>query len=153
MAKRRANRITPKLGPEGYKTYGIRKPLATHWRQGTCAEKGCAGYTNGWITRIDEGTDLGQGQGYYIRKQSGRSFTEHRDELGLTVFTFEPGQRCFRPPKDHMIEIGRPELYVVRGGDWRGNPRREHRHHRNGADWVDDFANHQDKLATRHQQG
>jgi hypothetical protein len=136
-----------------YKTYAIHRPLQTHWRQGTCAEKQCRGYTEGWKTRIDESTELGQGQAYYIRKESGRSFTEERDEAGLTVFTFEAGQQCFRPAKDHMIEIGKPELYVVRGGDWRGNPRKERRRHFNGDDWVDDFANHQDRLATRLSQG
>lgn len=151
--RRRATRITPKLPADKYKTYQIQKPLETHWRQGTCAEKQCRGFMEGWVTRIDESTDLGQGQAFYIRKQSGRSFKEHRDELGLTVFVFEPGQRCFRPAKDHMIQVGRPELYVVRGGDWRGNPRRERRRHANAADWVDDFAEHQDKLATRLQQG
>ena len=50
---------------------------------------------------------------------------------GLTVFRFEAYQRCFA---DHQT---RPELYVVRDGDYRGNPTGRKRQHTSAADWVD----------------
>jgi hypothetical protein len=45
------------------------------------------------------------------------------------------------------VPLERPELYVVRGGDWRGNPRGEVRRHSGPDSWVNDFAEHQDRIA------
>jgi hypothetical protein len=143
-------RIEPKLPVEAVKTYGIRKPIATHFRPGSCTEAGCANMAHGWRTVIDEATDLGQRQAHYIRKESGRRFTETRDDAGLTTFTFEAGQTCFA---QHQISLEREPFYVVRGGDWRGNPRGDVRRHVSPDDWVDDFANHQNELADRLSQG
>lgn len=137
------NRIQPKAPPQAYKTYQIVSPLSTHWRTGTCDEAGCLAYRHGWQTNVDESTDLGQRQAHYIRKVSGRRFTERRTELGLTAFTFEAGQRCFR---EHKVPLDRPELYVVRGGDWRGNPRGEVRKHSSPDAWVNDFGETLDRL-------
>ncbi len=138
------NRITP-VGPaHAYKTYSITSPISTHYRDGTCNEAGCLAQRHGWQTTVDETTDLGARQAHYIRKQSGRRYVEHRSEAGLTVFTFEAGQRCFAT---HKVPLQRPELYVVRGGDWRANPTGEQRIHANAQDWVEDFAEHQDRIA------
>jgi hypothetical protein len=151
-------RIEPKLPAGAMKTYAILRPTSTHFRPATCAEVDCPQYLHGWRTVVDESTDLGARQAHYIRTQSGRSFHEQRDRtgvgvLGAVTFTFGPGQMCFRTA-DHRVPVGRPELFVVREGDWRGNPRRtEPRVHKRAADWVDDFANHQDRLATRLGQG
>ena len=70
---------------------------------------------------------------------------------GLTVFTFEPGQDCFA---QHRVPLERDPLFLVRGGDWRGNPTglQPYRHHR-GEDWVDDFADHQDRIARQIERG
>jgi hypothetical protein len=137
-------RLDPKLPAAEYKTYSIVSPLSTHFRRGTCEEAGCLAHRHGWQTAVDESTDMGQRQAHYIRKVAGRRFTERRTELGLTAFTFEAGQRCFA---EHQVSLERPELYLVRGGDWRGNPRNETRRHSGPDSWVDDFATHQDKLA------
>lgn len=94
---------------------------------------------------MDESTDLGQQQAHYVRSVSGRHYREDRTPAGLTEFTFEAGQTCFG---EHKTRLDKPELFVVRGGDWRGNPRHERHVHANADDWVDDFATHQDKLAT-----
>ena len=137
------NRVEPKGPAHVYKTYQIVSPLSTHWRDGTCEEAGCKGYEFGWQTAVDEATDLGARQAHYIRRQSGRRFTERRTEIGLTAFVFEPGQTCFAT---HKVPLERPELYVVRGGDWRGNPRGDVRRHSSPDAWVDDFATHQDRI-------
>lgn len=147
------NRPEPQLGAEHMKTYEIRAPLTSHWRVGTCAEDNCAAYERGWRTTVDEGTDLGRGQAYYIRKQSGRKFVETRDDVSgtLTIFEFESGQKCFR---EHQVRLDRTELFIVRDGDFRGNPRgSEALKHARPADWVDDFAEHQATLADRLERG
>jgi hypothetical protein len=132
------------------KTYEIKAPVTTHFRIGTCAEAQCRAHVNGWRTAVDESTDLGRGQAHYIRHSSGRKYVESRTEDGLTAFEFEAGQTCFR---QHQVRIERPELFVVREGDWRGNPRGFVRRHNNADDWVDDFANHQATLADRLKEG
>lgn len=137
-------RITPNLPAHAYKTYQILSPLATHYRDGTCDEAGCLAYQHGWQTSVDESTDLGKRQAHYIRKLSGRRFTERRTELGLTAFRFDVGQRCFTT---HKVPLERPEIFVVKGGDWRGNPRGDRYQHSSGDSWVDDFGTHQDRLA------
>ncbi len=160
------NRITPGLPVADMKTYGIRAPLSTHWRKATCVEVECEGHRTGWLTVIVEGTvppaegvsvrkmmalvDRDSQRAYYIRHLSGRSFLESKDSSGATVFDFAPGQDCF---EDHRIRVERPEVFVVRGGDWRGNPRREQMTHDRPDYWVEDFAEHQDRLATRLDRG
>lgn len=137
------NRIQPQMPAHAYTTYEILAPAATHFRVGTCDEAGCLAQRHGWTTTVDETTDLGARQAHYIRRQSGRRFVESR-EAGLTVFTFEAGQKCFAT---HKVNLERPELYVVRGGDFRGNPRGEVRRHSRPDSWVNDFAEHQDRIA------
>lgn len=148
---RPVNRIEPHLPASAMKTYEIARPVATHFRAATCAEVECPAYVNGWNTIVDEHSELGQKQAYYIRHNAKRKFTEKKSEAGPTCFTFESGQNCFR---QHKMPLEREPLYRVRGGDFRGNPRGiPLMTHRSGDDWVDDFANHQDKLATRLEQG
>lgn len=142
-------RLQPQMSPQAYKTYQITAPRATHYRKGTCEEAECQQYRNGWITRIDEVTDLGARQARYIRKQSGRKFTEARSPVGLTTFSFPAGQSCF---KEHQVPLERDPLYVVKQGDYRaysGTPML----HKRPDDWVDDFANHQDKIKTAIERG
>lgn len=136
-------RLEPNLPPQAYQTYQILAPKETHWRVATCAEVQCPHHETGWQTVVDESAELGQGQAHYIRTESGRRFTEHHD-AGLTTFRFEAGQRCFTR---HEIRLEKPEIYLVKPGDWRTSdtPRR----HANADDWVDDFANHQQTLADR----
>jgi hypothetical protein len=147
------NRIEPAMPAEAYKTYSIVAPRSTHWVDATCAEVDCVHYLHGWQSVIDEATELGQRQAYYIRKQSGRAFREERRPDGLTAFTFEAGQPCFAAQR-HQRRLDRPELYIVRDGDHRGNPRgTPQRQHVRAADWVEDFAEHQQQLADEHQKG
>jgi len=144
-------RIEPNMPVTAYKTYRIASPVSTHFRPATCAEAGCGAYLNGWTSTIDETTVLGQQQAHYIRKQSGRGYREERLPSGLTQFTFDAGQRCFA--NDHQVRLDRPELYIVRGGDWRGNPTGESRQHQNAQDWIEDFGEHQQRLADEMRKG
>ena len=153
MDGRAVFRVPPAMPASAYKTFQVSSPVSTHFRPASCEEAGCLAHAHGWATMCDESSDQGQRQAYYIRKQSGRLFVEARTELGITRFTFEAGQRCFASD-DHRVPLERPELYIVREGDWRGNPRGiEPRFHARPADWVDEFANHQDRLATAIEQG
>lgn len=144
------NRLTPKLPPSAMKTYQLLQPKKTHFKRATCEESGCGAFSRGWKTQIDESTELGQRQAYYIRKQSGRRFREERNIEGLTDFIFEPGQRCFQSDT-HVVSLEREPFYFVKNGDFRQSTMR--REHKNAADWVDDFASHQEKLATEHRKG
>jgi hypothetical protein len=140
-------RIAPQGRPEDYQTFQVSTP-----RDGgiltACKDAGCRYYREGWKSVVDERTELGRRQAHYFRYQSGRTITrEQKTADGRTVFTFAAHQRCF---EEHWT---RPEIYVVRGGDWRGNPTGMFRQHANAADWVEDFAENQIKLADQLQQG
>jgi len=139
------NRIEP-VGPAAaYKTYTIDSPRDTTERA-ACEQVGCGAYRNGWRTVIDERTDLGRAQAEYIRTRSRRTFREQRAGDGMTCFIFESGQRCFT---DHKT---RPETYAVHLGDWRQNFGTVRAHVR-AADWVDDFGEHQLRIADRIEKG
>lgn len=136
-------RIEPTMGPEMYKTYAIQAPRSTHQRKTTCAEVDCSNHLMGWLTRIDEATELGARQAAYIRNLSNRKFRETRDGQ-MTCFAFHPGQQCFA---EHWVPLDREPQFVVLGGDWRGNPRGEApRVHRTFDDWANDFGDHQEAL-------
>jgi hypothetical protein len=136
-------RVVP-AGPVSlYKTYGAASPVASHWRDGTCEEVNCEAWQFGWQTVIDEATDLGQSQAFYIRKHSSRSFTEQRRPDGLTEFSFDGGQACFAK---HKVPLERPAIFTVRDGDWRGNPTGRRHVFRSGEDFVDDFGEHQERI-------
>lgn len=132
------------------KTYQVLAPESTHWRSATCAEAGCLSYTQGWRVRLEKLTPAEE----YAVRHSGRKSTEVSFAEGTTYLVFEPGQECFKS-FEHMLPIGRPGLYVVRDGDpWRGNPRgTQTRVHTKPDFWVEDFANHQQKLYDRWKRG
>lgn len=136
------NRINP-IGPvSAYKTYALRAPKETHYRPATCEDIRCPAWLNGWKTVVP--SDSLQAQ--YIRAKAGRQYTEAPAGNGLAEFRFPAGQRCFGADK-HVKPLEREPLYIVRAGDWRGNPTGEVRTHTRGADWVDDFGEHQLKIA------
>lgn len=157
-------RVEPQGPVQAYQTYRVAAPLGSHWRYATCAEFGCERWRDGWLTVVDERTDLGLAQAAYIRAeclsvlapaQPGdprRRYTESKDEAGQTVFAFGPGQTCFDNGVPHRLRIERPEIYLVRGGDWRASTGLIRRHSR-PEEWVEDFAGHQDRLATIRNRG
>jgi hypothetical protein len=143
-----AFRIDPQTGPEAYKTYQIVAPRSTHYRPATCREVECDGYRNGFRTIVP--ADSLQAQ--YIRAKSGRAFVEQPGGPGLAEFSFAPGQQCFRA-SEHRIALDREPFYVVRDGDYRGNPFGTRPLQRRAVDWVDDFATHQQNVADARQRG
>lgn len=149
--RQQVTRLPPALGAADMKTYGLIAPSSTHFRDATCDEVNCPNLERGWQTFVDESTDLGQRQAHAIRSLLGRHFTEEPGVAGGTVFTFPPGQQCF---EQHKVPLEREPLYVVRGGDWRGNPRRTPtRQHIRAEHWVEDFAEHQDGVARIRERG
>lgn len=138
-------RIQPVGEPEHYQTYSITSPPDRTVRA-ACEQVGCEQWRLGWQSVVDESTTLGKSQAAYIRQKSGRTFREQKTTTGLTVFRFESGQRCFA---EHQT---RPEIYLVRGGDWRkhtGPPRT----HQRAADWQEDFGEHQLRLVAQRERG
>jgi hypothetical protein len=150
----RLNRIMPVAGPEYYKSYTLSAPVTTHWRPATCEEYECDDFLYGFVLTVDENTELGQQQAYYVRHDRTRRCTEQQVGQGITKFVYPPGNQCFEPKRSsHRLPIGRPPNYLVATGDWRGNPIGWSARFRRPADWVDDFANHQIKIAELHQRG
>lgn len=143
----------PAILPVGaMKTYRIAQPATTHTRPASCAEVGCLDHQRGWTSRVPAGSELvdmilslarGGGPGGhrygFVEVESGTP--------GERAFLFAPGQPCFRADT-HRVTLERPPLWIVRGGDWRGSTGLIRRHH-NGAEWVEDFAEHQDRIAHR----
>jgi hypothetical protein len=143
------SRPEPKMGPESYKTFAIAAPLSTHHRPANCEEIDCPDYLHGWRIRV-EGLPP---EMVHAAKTSGRRFTELQVADGETWLVFEAGQRCFKATQ-HRTRIDKPELFIVRDGDHRGNPRgTKGRLHQRAVDWQDDFATHQQGLADAIQEG
>jgi len=137
------NRIAPLMGPESYKTYAVVSPLSTHFRKATCAEADCAYYRDGFQVRV-EGLAP---QVLHAVQHSGRKYTVQKVAEGETYLAFEAGQPCLRAALHRVRVSDRPPLYVVRDGDWRGNPRRtKDRVHHTPDNWLDDFADHQQRI-------
>jgi hypothetical protein len=141
-------RIEPNMPESAYTTFRIFSPRSQR-RAVSCAEFGCPEYRFGWRTGVDESTPTGQAQAHYIRNQSGRRFTEHRNDAGITVFTFASRQTCFRT---HTVPFGDPMYLRYRGDHRTARPLDVYRHGR-AADWVEDFADTQDKIKTRLERG
>lgn len=142
-------RIEPRMEAAAYKTYAIVSPLSTHFRPATCEEVNCPHYRNGWRVRVEALTpDL-----LHAARNSGRKHVEQRIAEGETWLVFEAGQDCFKA-REHHTRMDRPPLFVVRDGDHRGNPRgTKARLHQRPDNWVEDFAEHQQKLADEIEKG
>ena len=135
------SRVAP-VGPvQAYRTYQVATPRS-HTRPASCEEVGCEAYAKGWTTKLHR---MEQAELVHTVRSSGRPFTEAHDGPHV-LFVFEPGTRCFRAGQ-HRVQV-RPEIYVVRDGDWRGNPTGRRRQHDKPEHWVEDFALHQDRIIT-----
>lgn len=129
-ARRPAGAPPPVHGPAAYRTWQIAAPLATHHRAASCEEAGCDAFLHGFQVELSPHTNdrhkaaleavvavYGKpGQG-----GPGGRYSHAWGDQGRLTLIFEPGSVCFRA-KEHRIRIDRPPLYVVRDGDWRGNP-------------------------------
>jgi hypothetical protein len=142
-------RLEPAGPASAYKTYGIRAPLSTHFRPASCEEVACPNYLNGWKVR----TDTLNEQMIHTATHSGRKFQWlHVSEMENWL-VFEAGQACFQAAA-HRTRLERPELFVVRDGDRRGNPLgTQTRVHKNAADWTEDLHEHTDQINTALKEG
>ena len=135
----------PLAPAQAYQTWSVKsrpdKAVKT-----VCERVGCAAWRLGWETVIDESTQLGKDQAAFIRLESRRTFREQRNSVGLTVFRFEAGQRCFA---DHQTM---PEKYVVQRGDYRKKVG-ELRVHTRAADWVEHVQEHMGRLLDERNKG
>lgn len=149
--KKPLKRIKPAMPSSAMVTFAISAPMETHTVPATCVEVECVQYARGWRMRIDLGTDLGRRQAQYIKHESGRSYTVVDQRDGLVTLEFKGGQPCFR---DHRKPIGRPERFLVKGGDYRGNPLGiKTREHTKPEFWVEEFAENQERLKTQIERG
>lgn len=142
------NRITPEGNPQDYRTFQITSPLSTHWEPATCVQVQCGQYTNGWRVRV-EGLPP---EMLHSAKTAGRKYTELRVAEDENWLVFEAGQPCFGSSK-HRRLLDRQELFIVRDGDWRGNPTGRVRKHTRPEDFIDEMQENQGRLAELHQQG
>ena len=159
---RRVFRPPPVLPVQAMKTYSVSTPLATHWRLATCEEIDCPNFLNGWAVAITP-DQLGQQLDHDI-KRSGKRFdrlTVAEAEArfagmsfagAVFVYIFAAGQACFSQgtPK-HQIQIDRPEIFSVRGGDHRGTT--SERRVMRPQDWKENFIEHQERLKTAQERG
>jgi len=147
------NRPAP-VGPaQAYKTYRLAFPAATHRKPARCAQVGCAQREQGWMTVLDPNIPAQAEALNWIRLHSGRSYSE-APTVGESTVTliFPPGQDCFQ---QHTVTLEREPIALVHAGDWRlaGPQRPVIRRHTRTDDWVEDFATHQDAIATEQQRG
>jgi hypothetical protein len=129
---------------ESYRTWSVQSRPDKRVKS-VCERVGCPRWRGGWESVIDESTLMGRSQAAFIRG-SRRTFREQRTAVGLTVFRFESGQRCF---EDHQTM---PERYLVRGGDYRAKvgPLRVHKR---ASDWVEHVQQHMAGLLDERDKG
>lgn len=133
-----------------YQTYAVVRPQRTHWRKGTCAQVNCPNRERGWRQTIDLNTVLGQEQARYIKTHSGRAYTKIGQMNGIVELEFAAGQDCFA---EHRIPLDRDSLFLLKGGDWRGNPTGAATRHLSPIAWRDNFGENQEKLVDMAQRG
>lgn len=141
-----ARPIAPVAGPGAYQSFITR----ARWRTATCAEVGCGQWREGWVTTVDESTQLGREQGDYVRHHSGRRYRERRTETGWTAFEFHPGQTCFAAAR-HMIQADEPGFGFLVPGDHRATTGPVKAYDRLDQ-MVDDFRTHTDRIAAARSQ-
>jgi hypothetical protein len=157
MTMRPIHRETPLLPAHAVKTYGYTVPLrnkrlATKREADSgraCAMVDCQPYLNGWKTTLSKAV-----QPLLIKtlRESGRPFSAELDEGDMIAFVFQPGTPCFKA-STHWVHTGDEDLHLILEGDWRGNPRGTAPRQLRAEDWLDDFATHQDAIASEIQKG
>lgn len=125
-----------------HKAYSISAPLATHWRKATCQEIDCKHYREGWtFNKAHLNAELWRA----IETAQPRRRYREVEHAGQTYLVFYPGQSCFAT---HKVRIEREELFFVTPNAT-GLIVPAARQHKNWDDWQDDFASHQDRIATQ----
>lgn len=141
------NRLPVSAPAQMYQTFGIRAPEQTHWQPATCEDVGCEYHARGFKVSVDESTPIGSGNAAMLRSDKTRSPKEYRDEFGMTIFQYPAGTRCMGK---HTKRLDRQEIFIVKGGDHRGNPKgTPTRTHTKPEFWVEEFAETQEKIIQR----
>ena len=151
--RRRLNRgFTPAFPVDKMQTYGIKSPISTHTRPGTCEEYGCRDFQKGFTTIVPAGSDkedlirqVARGHSPDGIKRVPESQLRDGDMLH---FKYPAGTPCWKT-LNHRVSLDRPEFYVVRGGDWRGTTDLIRRHDK-PEHWVEDFHGNQSRLKTKY---
>jgi hypothetical protein len=115
--------------------YHVRMPPDRTVRA-ACEDVGCENWRYGWDTLLDERTGPGRDAAAWIRSgRSGRTWRElpGAADGGVSVFRFEPHQRCF---EEHRT---RPARFLVADGA-------ASRQHVRLGDWIEDFGEHMGRL-------
>lgn len=129
--------------PSFYETYSIRTPKSSVV-PATCEEVSCPYMARGFKVSVDESKTVGQQNAAALRKDPQRTPKESRDEFGMTIFEYAPGTRCM---SKHTKRLDDSNIFLVRGGDHRGNPKgTQTRTHTKPEFWVEEFAETQDKI-------
>lgn len=144
----RMNRIQPNGRVQDYKTYQIVSPLNTHWESATCKEVDCPDYLKGWKLRV-EGIPP---EMLHAARTCGRRFTELDVTENEHWLIFEAGQPCFRA-HEHRRLLDKQEIFVVRDGDFRGNPTGNVRKHTRPEFWVEEMSENLDDIRNAQERG
>ena len=140
------------LPPTAFTSFGMAAPTRSHLIEYPCSAAQCRGYVHGWTTILDPmRSEHLPFIKHIVDGVSGRRWS--RGEVtaeGYLTFVFPPGQPCFRN-SHHTRNHDVPELYVVRGGDFR-TPHRQRELHRMGFDnWLEAFDRNQTALVKGHE--
>lgn len=140
------------IRPEAFTTFGMRAPVATHFIELPCKVAQCRRYLHGWTTTLDPKREehLVFIQ-HIVGGRSGRRWShgENTPE-GYLTFVFPPGQPCFKN-SHHRRDEDVPELYVVRGGDFRTPIRAREFKQMAFDNWVEAFDRNQSALVKAHE--
>ncbi len=148
----RTDRSGKSLEPAAFTSFGMRAPLHTHFIELPCSVAQCYRYVHGWTTTLDPGREehlpLIQ---HIVSGRSGRRYTrgENTPE-GYMTFHFAPGQPCFRN-SHHERDWERPELYVVRRGDFRTPHSQREPRQMSFDNWIEAFDSNQNALVKAHE--
>ncbi len=129
----------------GFRSFGMR---TTRTVSATCAEVDCPHWQNGWACVVVPGSeDAGVVEAACDGRADGRRRAWARLEplpKGFVRIWFDPGQPCFKA-STHRVPW--EASWYHRDGDWRGNPSGLVVAHRNARSWVDEFGEHQLRIA------
>jgi hypothetical protein len=129
--------------PRLFKGYQIDAPMNRVFRERvSCADFGCADYANGWMVRL-ELLDARAWAEIKAKRYSWKHFDVSPTERYIA---FEPGQPCFGS-NTHTRLIRNPLFVVHKGAKWGGRTPGSGYQHTRPEHWVEDFTEHQDKLA------
>ncbi len=145
---RPVQRLQPRTPVQAMQTYRISRPAATHTRPATCEEVECPDFVGGYTVRLPRGDD----RIALLREAAAgrvdglkRSITYEYRERAEQVFVVSGP--CLKATTQRA-PIDRPEIYRVRGGDWRANLGLIRKHSR-PEHWVEDMQENLDAVRRR----